>query len=82
MRHGNLSTVVGPGIPPDAPKGGLAGSLNAHRRFRKKKLKRSDKLWPVIIWHQIRTGPFLAIHVDARTSEEAILGMLEDGDPG
>lgn len=35
----------------------------------------------MVVWHEIGTGPFLAIDVDARACEEAVLGMLKDGNP-
>lgn len=42
----------------------------------------SNKLWPVIIWHQIWSCPLLAIRIRAFASEEAVLRLFENGEPG
>lgn len=41
----------------------------------------SDKLWPVVVWHENWTSPFLAIGVGAPASNEIVVGVLKDGDP-
>jgi hypothetical protein len=42
----------------------------------------SDELRPIVIRREIRPRPLLAIRVRARPGEEAVLRVLEDGDPG
>lgn len=42
----------------------------------------SDKLGPVIVRRKIRPCPLLAVWIRSGPGEEAVLGVLEDGDPG
>jgi len=42
---------------------------------------RSYEFRPVVVWHQRRAVPFLAVWIGALTGEEAVLRMFEDGDP-
>jgi len=42
----------------------------------------SDKLGPVIVWHYCRPGPVFAIGIGSCASEEAIMRVLENRNPG
>jgi hypothetical protein len=41
----------------------------------------SHELRPVVVRHERRSGPLLAVHVYDVAGEEAIVGVLDDGDP-
>lgn len=41
----------------------------------------SDIFRPVVVRREVGSGPLLAVGVFARAREEAVLGVLEDGDP-
>jgi hypothetical protein len=66
-RHGDLHSSE---VWPDDANGG-----------RKWALRGSHVLGPVVIRHQARTRPFLAIRICALASQETIVGMFEDRDP-
>lgn len=42
----------------------------------------SDELGPVVVGHDARASPFLAVDIGASACKEAIVSMLEDRDPG
>jgi hypothetical protein len=42
----------------------------------------SDEFGPVVIGHHVWACPLFAIDVGARAVEEAVLSVLEHGDPG
>jgi len=42
----------------------------------------SHELRPVVIRHEWRSGPLLAVHVYNVAGEEPIVGVLDYGDPG
>lgn len=43
--------------------------------------KDSHVLGPIVVRHQVRPCPFLAVRVGALASEETVLGLLENREP-
>jgi hypothetical protein len=54
------------------------GEPRVEKRGTRSEASGSHELGPVVVRHDARTSPFLAIGVGARACEEAVLGMLED----